>query len=141
MAQDAKILEWKRVSEQLADLKEIEMKLRKELISECFNADLEAIAEGTESLDLGSGYKLKATFKANRSFSVDADTVEEALDKFNRYGAEGQILADRLVKWKPELSVSEYRKLPPKFLKIIDEIIITKPASPSLELVEPKVRK
>jgi hypothetical protein len=141
MTRDEKILLWKNTANQLAELKEREMMLRKELISECFQVNLEETEEGTRTLELGGGYKLKAGLKVSRSFDGGQEAVEKVLTKFEKFGAEGQILAERLVNWKPELSVSEYRKLPEKFRKLIDEIVVTKPASPSLEVVEPKAKK
>ncbi len=56
----------------------------------------------------------------------------------------GSLLANRLIKWKPELVASEYEKLNPEFeldikaKALIDSILTIKPASPQLTLEEPK---
>jgi len=137
---DAKILEWQEAVKALAVAKEAEAALREEVLSGAFGFDRETLREGTENIELGQGYKLKAVFKTSRSFLGGQEAVEKALQKIEKSGAEGEFIAERLVKWKPELSVSEYKKLPEKFTKIIDEVINSKPATPSLELVAPKTK-
>jgi hypothetical protein len=46
----------------------------------------------------------------------------------------GVELAQRLVNWKPELSVSEYKKLPDAARVIIDNVLTIKPATPTIEV-------
>lgn len=135
---DAKILAWEESVKTLAAAKEAEAALRREVLAETFQFDPEALREGTENFELGNGYKLKAVFKISRNLNNENDAVDKALSKIEKAGAEGQFIAERLVKWKPELSVSEYKKLPEKFKKMIDEVVTSKEATPSLELVAPK---
>ena len=135
---DAKILAWEESVKALAAAKEAEAALRREALAETFQFDPEALREGTENLELGNGYKLKAVFKISRNLNNENDAVDKVLSKIEKAGAEGQFIAERLVKWKPELSVSEYKKLPEKFKKMIDEVVTSKEATPSLELVAPK---
>lgn len=135
---DAKILQWQEAVKTLAAAKEAEAALRKEVLSGAFNFDPEALREGTENVELGQGYKLKAVFKINRSFAGGQEAVEKALQKIEKTGPEGEFIAERLVKWKPELSVTEYKKLPEKFKKLFDEVVTSKEAMPTLELVAPK---
>lgn len=132
---DAKILQWTESAKKLAEAKEIELALRNEVIALNFEGHKES---GTENVELGNGYKLKAVFKLNYRLNNTDDAVDKALSKLEKAGTEGAFIAERLVKWKPELSVTEYGKLDPKFKKIIDEVITTSPGTPSLELVEPK---
>ena len=135
---DAKILAWEAAVKALAAAKDAEAALRREVLAEAFQFDPEALREGTENFELGNGYKLKDVFKISRNLNNENDAVDKVLSKIEKAGAEGQFVAERLVKWKPELSVSEYKKLPEKFKKMIDEVVTSKEATPSLELVAPK---
>ena len=47
-------------------------------------------------------------------------------------------LAPRIVKWKAELSTSEYKKLEPEHKKIVDKLLVTSYGLPTLEVIEPK---
>jgi hypothetical protein len=136
MTKDELVLEWSKSRIALMSAKDKEMFLRNEVIKECFRNHKE---EGTENVDLGAGYKLKAVFKQSYTFP-DKLKVDEALSKIEALGAEGEYIAERLVKYKPELSISEYKKLDKQYRDIIDTVIVTKPAYPSLELIEPKVK-
>ena len=135
---DAKILAWEQAVKALAAAKDAEAALRKEVLAEAFAFDPEALREGTENFELGNGYKLKAVFKISRNLNNENEAVDKVLSKIEKTGPEGAFVAERLVKWKPELSVSEYKKLPEKFKKMIDEVVTSKEATPSLELVAPK---
>lgn len=137
---DSKIMLWQEAVKRLAFAKEAEAILRKEVLKEAFSFDSDD-REGTENVELGNGYKLKAVFKLNRRLNNKDDAVDKVLSKIEKTGAEGQFIADRLVKWKPELSLTEYKNCPDKFKKLIDEVLTASPATPSLELVEPKVKK
>lgn len=138
---DAKILAWEAAVKALAAAKDAEAALRKEVLAEAFAFDPEALREGTENFELGNGYKLKAVFKISRNLNNENEAVDKVLSKIEKTGPEGAFIAERLVKWKPELSVSEYKKLPEKFKKLFDEVVTSKEAMPSLELVAPKAPK
>ena len=135
---DAKILAWEQTVKALAAAKDAEAALRKEVLAEAFAFDPEALREGTENFELGNGYKLKAVFKISRNLNNENEAVDKVLSKIEKTGPEGAFIAERLVKWKPELSVSEYKKLPEKFKKLFDEVVTSKEAMPALELVAPK---
>lgn len=134
---DAAIMEWQNSVKALAAAKEQEAELRKKVLSECFDYE-EDDREGTQNVELGNGYKLKAVFKLSRRLDNKDNAVDDALSKMEASGAEGEFLAERIVKWKPELALSEYKKLPDKFKELIDTLITAKPGTPSLSLVEPK---
>lgn len=135
---DAKILAWEAAVKALAAAKDAEAALRKEVLAEAFAFDPEALREGTENFELGNGYKLKAVFKISRNLNNENEAVDKVLSKIEKTGPEGVFIAERLVKWKPELSITEYKKLPEKFKKLFDEVVTSKEAIPSLELVAPK---
>ena len=135
---DAKILAWEAAVKALAAAKDAEAALRKEVLAEAFAFDPEALREGTENFELGNGYKLKAVFKISRNLNNENEAVDKVLSKIEKTGPEGVFIAERLVKWKPELSITEYKKLPEKFKKLFDEVVTSKEAIPALELVAPK---
>ena len=137
-SRDAKILAWEQAVKALAAAKDAEAALRKEVLAEAFAFDPEALREGTENFELGNGYKLKAVFKISRNLNNENEAVDKVLVKIEKTGPEGVFIAERLVKWKPELSLTEYKKLPEKFKKLFDEVVISKEATPTLELVAPK---
>lgn len=134
---DAKILEWQEATKELAAAKETEAALRKQVLAMCFDWDYDD-REGTQNVELGNGYKLKAVFKLNRRLDNKDDKVDKILTKIEKSGPEGEFIAERLVKWKPELALSEYKNLPEKFKKLIDEVLTASPGTPGLELVIPK---
>lgn len=76
------------------------------------------------------------------------DQVEAMLTAIEELGERGRLIADRVVKWKPELVVSEYELLAASedgtdvdAKVIIDELLTVKPASPQLSFEPPKVKK
>lgn len=117
-----------------------EAALREECVRRIFSNDT---AAGTYNIELGQGYKLKCVRKdtytpITKKTNPDDVTISEALQKIRGLGNEGAFIADRLVKWKPELSLTEYKQSPENIQKIILDAIVIKPAMPTLEVVEPK---
>lgn len=112
--------------------------------------------KGTQRYNLNGGYKIKLvyglTYTLGDKDKVDGEgkkvsiesQVRAVEEKIAALGAEAELLLDRLIKWKPELSGSEYEKLDgdnPTQLAIrnlIDEVLTIKPASPQLSFEEPK---
>ncbi len=135
-ARDALIMRWKAADADLKAAKETELKLRNEVYASCFPMP----EVGVNTLELGEGYKLKATRKLNYKLDKDAEKVEAMLDRLDKQGNEGGFIADRLVKWVAEMSVSEYNKLDDKYRKIVDSVLTISDGTPSLELVEPKAK-
>jgi len=134
MTRDQLILEWDKAKKELARIKDLEMSLRLQVVETEFP---EHTTDGTENSDLGGGYKLKAKFGINYSFS-DREALDNALSAIEKMSPEGEYIAERLVKYDPKLSVAEYKKLDEQYRRIIDKVIVTKYATPTLELVIPK---
>jgi hypothetical protein len=112
-----------------------------------FGFDQEKV-KGTERIQLGNGYVAKAVKKINYGWlknadgKVDKDKIEAALQKIEKdAGSVGELIAERLVKWSPELSITEYDKLNEKHRKIIDQVIVTTSGTPTLEIIAPKAAK
>lgn len=147
---DARLLAWKTAQETLSAAKEREMELREGVGEFVFPVALRK--SGVNNHELGNGYVLKLGHKLNYNLVGKPETtdrnadIETALERIEALGNEGAFLADRLVKWKPELSVSEYKELDVsnpthKAIKaIIDEVLEIKPGAPSLEIKEPKAK-
>ena len=124
------LMNWQKATTDLLLAKEYEMNIRKYIMGRLFpNAK-----EGTNNFDLGNGYKLTAVVKFNYKFESN-DKVQEMIMEFERIGSD---VSARLVKWKPEPSITEYRKLTGQYKAIADAAIIITDATPSLEIKAPK---
>ena len=146
MDQDALLMRWDALKKAVEAAKEQEMELRKYIVTRAFpNAD-----EGTNTIELGEGYKLKAVVKYNYTLS-DNDTVEAGLDAISKIGNDGKFIADRLVSWKPSFLKTEYTqllddkskgsKIASDILDVVTTFLTIKDAAPTLDIVEPKVKK
>lgn len=153
---DNAILTWRNNRQQLDFWKTEEANIRADVTAICFpNA-----RKGTQRYDLGAGYKLKLVYGFNYTLGnkemVDPSTnelipvnkqVEDLEEAISQLGNEGPFLAERLIRWKPELVEKEYLALDPEIpahaeaKALIDAILIVKPASPQLTLEEPKPPK
>lgn len=116
--------------------------------------------KGTQRIPLGNGYQLKLVYKLNHTLG-DKDKTDDAGEKvkiatqvqeleaavIEKHGALGEALITRLIKWTPELSVTEYDKLDKSnnveadIAAMISEILTITPATPTLEFEEPKSAK
>lgn len=147
---DSMLADWEASKRALEVAKEAEMKLRKEVVD--FNFNHEQL-KGTERVPLANGYELKAVKKLNYNLVSPVeggnviDAVDSVLTQIEAIGPEGKFIAERLVKWSAELSVSEYNKLDDmgdtgkKIHALIDTVVETKPGAPTLEIVQPKGAK
>lgn len=112
--------------------KEAEAQLRAEVISLFSERVNDANASGVENIDTGMG-KLKITHKLNYTLG-NADLVDKALDLIEKSQEGGNVIAERLVSWKPELSIREYKLLSAQQKAYIDTVLTVKPGTPSVEL-------
>jgi hypothetical protein len=146
---------WLVNKQQLANYKEVEMASRVTVTDMLFPTP----SRGTQRYSLGNGYavKLVQTYIYNLG-SADKlkgdgtkykvrDQVDDVLDKIEKLelGPEVDFIIERLIKWSPEVSISEYEKLADSAvgLKVrdeIDKILTVKPGSPQLTFEEPKAK-
>ena len=141
---DLDIMAWQKAKDALATAAETEAALRRKVYAEGFPEP----KEGVNNLDLGGGYTLKATRKINYNLKETKEGAETsaALDAIEHIGNEGEFIAQRIVTWKPSLSVSEYKKLDvtnpthKKIKDIIDGVLTTSDGMPTLEVVYPKAK-
>ena len=124
----AALSELENLNQQIAVLKEKEMTLRKEIFAACFDDP----KEGTNTFKLLNGYVVKFNHKIDRKLDMASlPTVRELL-------AEAGVNQDDLIRMKPELSVTAYKKLPDEHRRIMDMAVTSKPGAPSYEIVLPK---
>lgn len=135
MTDDDLITSW-RDTKCLADrAKARELEYRNAIVSRMFPYS----EPGTANRELGHGYELKCVNKLTYTLDSSNDSAATylAVNSLNEL-TEGRTDTARLIKWKPEISVTEYKMLSPAAKKIIDKVLTIKNALPTLELKEPK---
>jgi hypothetical protein len=144
---DNLIRQWRDKSRQLATLKDEESVLRTQIVATYYDAEKQ---KGTEYIELGDGYRLKCEKKMNAKLKTDL--LNDALDKCERIGERAKFYVERLFKWKPELSVTEWKDVSEraeggdvdaqKIMEILiggDQTLVTfEPGLPALSFIEPK---
>lgn len=154
---DKEILAWNADKQQLGFYKAQEAASRAAVATTLFPTP----RKGTQHYELGHGYKVTLVhgltytlgnkdmpdpLNPGETIKVEKQ-VEDLQEAIANLGNEGPFLAERLIKWKPELSETEYKALDadnPTHMQakaLIDAILTTKPASPQLTFVEPKPAK
>mgnify|MGYP001611599576 CR=1 FL=1 len=144
--EDQLLMLWAEKKKAIEVAKNEEMELRKHIVDRAFPDK----HEGTNTKDLGEGYQLKAGVKFNYRLA-DNDTVEKTLDRIAKIGNSGPFIADRLVSWKPNFLLTEYRALQEEaekgsidakaILKEITVMLTIDDAAPTLEIKAPKASK
>lgn len=127
-----RVIAWARAADELETAKARELDLRQQLLAAAFS-DLQP---GTSNLELGAGYQLQAVMRLNHS--LEPTLTRLALDEIRATGDVGTHLAERVVRWTPELVISEWKKLPGKIAEVLGQALTSKPGQPSLKLVPPK---
>ena len=116
--------------------------------------------KGTQRYPLANGYAIKLVYKLNYRLGdkdkINPDTggkvrlddqVFDLQSRMEALGPVAELFADRLIKWTPELSVTEYEKLDVndpiqrQLRDMIDAMLTVEPASPALDFEEPKGSK
>ncbi len=127
---DTLVAEWISADETLRAAKAREKELREQVVEAVFGD----APTGTNNHALPTGGTLSCVKKLNYKLDTDATLLAQG----NLAGIIGADLTQRLVRWKPELSISEYNKLPADARVIIDAALTITPATPTLEF---KARK
>lgn len=143
----SKLNEWATLKARIDVDSKREMELRKELDASLFDASK---VEGTQHVPLANGYKLTSERKLN--YKATTEGMTELEDAFAKAGAGGTELFSSMFRWKPEVSVTEYKKSFPLFLKmckpalankiqeLFSNVVTITPGSPSLKLQAPEVK-
>lgn len=129
---------WYAAQAQLAELKNEEAQLRTAIVLQLFTASK---LEGVETIDVGNGWRLKATKNLNVTATNASGQTIALLDAV---GAINRDLAMGLVKWKPEVAMKPYRDLiklaeeHPELNVVFANCITVKPGMPELEVIPPE---
>lgn len=133
------MLAWRTAAEQLEQCKLAEQVYRKAV----FEMKFPDAKEGTQRVELGNGYYLKAVYPLN--YNLSKDNTEAAQDAIGKLSPKADVIADRLVRWTPELSVKEYRLLMAdtteegkQIQTLLSTVLTITPGMPRLEIEEPK---
>jgi hypothetical protein len=119
---------WYTLNEQLAQIKEQEMELRKKIFGSYFPTPV----EGTNIAELSAGYIIKGKRVISRT--VDAENLVTMRPMLTQEG----IAVDSLIKYKPELILPAYRALSEEQRLKFDNVLTIKDVSPALEIMKPK---
>lgn len=138
---------WQAKATELETLKVQEMALRKAAVELYFPHPV----EGVNRTELGNGWNLKADIKYNYKLNNKAGeyNAEKALDDITSISQKAGFVAERLIKWNPDLSIKEYRELNPdmpeaqtdeqkKILGVLQKVLTITPGSPALDIEPPK---
>lgn len=142
LSNDNLLAQWEHAKQSLDNIKANEMHLRKAVSKRFFPKP----EKGTQRMSLQNGWALKLVHKLNYNLPKYED-VKAAQLKIRALGNEGTFLADRLVKFSADLSVSEFNKLNDQCkegngtaiaaMKVITDILTITDAAPELKLEAP----
>jgi hypothetical protein len=122
-------LRWKMCADELAIAKNAEAEARALAVKAIWPKGMKT---GTSNHELHDGSTLKGVVRP--AVKVDPKTIKAALAKLVALGDAGVLLAERLVKWTPEASIGEIKKLSPRQWKLFSGVITVGQSGPSLEL-------
>lgn len=144
----ALIQAWETAANALMIARVAEMQLRLAV----FEIKFPHAKEGVNRIELNSqGWNLKAQYPYRYDLSNKEAKTERAIDAMAEISQQAGFIADRLIKWEPELSIKEYRLLNPdnsaaqtdeqkKILALLQPILKITPGSPQLEIEPPKAK-
>lgn len=144
-SKDQIMQEWLDAEKALSAAKETEMTLRKQVVG--LFPELDAKKEGTVYAPLANGWQLKCVKKQNYNLNDKNGATDKALEAYeNGAGTPEEhgrrkLITERLVSWKPSLSIKEYRDADADLLKALEGVLTITDGAPALELVEPKAGK
>lgn len=125
---------WHEAQDALQKAKEAEAYLSKKVVEEFFS-NVPQDAEGTFSLPLGGGYKLKSQYRLTRK--INAEALQELKADLEANGVD----VDALVHWTPSIVMGQYRTLSMEQKQLFDEVIESKQSTPSISIEAPKQKE
>lgn len=128
---------WYQLQQELARVKAAEAMLRGRIAKHFFPAPTEGSRDNKHPLNDGTGAILQMDHVVNRG------VLEPELEAYKAACKEEgsnlpKLPLNKLIKWKPELSKSEYNKLTAEERKVCDTFLNIKDGSPQLEIKIPK---
>lgn len=134
---DMVIMEWDATKKVLADAKDKEARLRKEIIAMEFSG----AKSGTNRVQLGNGYALKAVVRYNYKITKNEAVEPPDYSHLQHYLAQlPPAVAQSIIKWTPELSETVYKQLTEEERKIVNQFLLITDGSSSLDLEVPKAK-
>jgi hypothetical protein len=125
---------WNLLAEELAELKELENKMRELCANILFrNHD----NDSSKTIELGSGYRLRGTFKTNYTLNKDPNAIDDVREKLGSFGISGKQAGQAVIYSEFKFSKTEYDKLPKEFRDIIDTLLVSSPGATQLKLLKP----
>lgn len=131
LSRNNQIIAWQAKKKELDAAKAQEMEMRKHIV-DTNSHGFDSTEVGTQNVELGNGWILKAVVRKTYTLDTSNDKVEAALDKLEDWQA------DRLVLWSPRMMKKEYDALDPAARLAFDSVVTIGMASPTLTLVAPK---
>lgn len=128
MINKEKLQKWFTLNEQSKELKRAEMELRNEIFAETFNCT----QEGGQNVPIGGGFVLKSTLSYNRK--INEDILSQLEPVLAPLLSENGLTLPDLIRYKPALNVSIYKKLPDDVKLLVEKCLETKPGSPTLKI-------
>lgn len=120
--------EWQTAKAEVDFWKRREAELRQAVISQ-FSGWTDPLSEGTETVPLSAGLTLKIGHGVDYKLEGDIKAAQEKIASFD-----GDIIADRLISWKPQLVLSEYRKATPRAIRVLEKFIQRRARAKTLEI-------
>lgn len=130
-----KLLEEWRLAKAEADAVKPIIAKEQELRKQVFAAFYPDPKEGTNTLNLAEGWKLKGVYKLDRK--IDEAALPAVTEQLREMG----VNADTLVKWTPSLKTATYKELTAEQRAVFDQALIIKPGLPTIELVAPPAKE
>lgn len=130
-----KLLEEWRLAKAEADAVKPIIAKEQELRKQVFDAFYPAPKEGTNTIDLVEGWKLKGVYKLDRK--IDEAALPAVTEQLREMG----VNADTLVRWSPILKIATYKELTAEQRAVFDQALIIKPSLPTIELVAPPAKE
>lgn len=137
----AELSKWYLLKKQLSEVKTAEALMRSRIAKFFFPTPDEGT--NTHPLKDGTGANLKMVHTIDRKVDEgELEALREALAKAeedptsNLHGMEFDF--SKLIVWKPELKLAEYRKLTDAQRDVFDRILVVKPGMPQLDITIPK---
>lgn len=139
-SEDGLLMAWSQAKENLDAAKELEAALR----SVVFEVKFPNPEEGTQRAPIGTnGWNIKAAYPYN--YDLDKDRTEAVQQAIASLSPKADVIAERLIKWEPILSIKEYRLLVAddtpegaSMRMMLSGVLTVKPGMPQLTLEPPK---
>lgn len=133
------LAEWYKVKQEKDLAADKEQQLRKSIVGQFSDPGR---IKGTENIKLDATWACKITKQVDISFikkedgKLNFNEINKTLAAFAAYSPDAPEILSRLVTWEPKISVTEYNKLLQEMRDIIDKVVVTRPSSVSLELIQ-----